>query len=193
MSMLCKLYRITPDHIPKLKDRPDALGELLDLAPPPSPKASFLSRLLGRPATQVPMPEREFAPIAGSDIFELDQAWHILHFLFSGSNTEGSWPSAFLMSGGEEMGPDRGYGPVRLLAPALSREISAFLNTRSFETLDATYVASDIEAAEIYWQASPEPTERQRQVDELWRVVSDLQAFFERTVQTDSATLVSIY
>lgn len=193
MSMLCNLYRIAPGQIPKLKARPDAVGELLDLTPPPSPKVSFVSRLLGRPAKQAPTPKREFAPIAGDDILELDQAWHILHFLFSGSNAEGSWPSAFLMSGGEEIGPDHGYGAARLLTPALSREISAFLDTQSLKALDAAYVASEIEAAEIYWRASPEPTERQRQVDELWSVVSGLQTFFERTVQANSATLVSIY
>lgn len=193
MSMLCSLYRITPDQILRLKAFPDTVGELLGFTPPTPPKVSFLSKLFGKPAKRPPALERKFEPIAENDTFELNQAWHILHFLFSGSNAEGKWPATFLMFGGEEIGPDQGYGPARLLAPELSREIATFLNNQSFKTLDAAYVANEIEAAEIYWQASSEPMERQRQVEELWSVISDLQAFFEHTVQAGSPTLVSIY
>nr|NJM01253.1 YfbM family protein [Desulfobacula sp.] len=192
MSMLCSLYRIPPEQIPKLKDSPDAVGELFGLTTPP-PKVSFLSKLFGKSPKNTSPSERKFEPIAESDTFELDQAWHILHFLFSGSNAEGELPAAFLMSGGEEVGPDLGYGPTRLLAPKLSQLVAAFLDAQSFQRLDAAYVTSKIEAAEIYWQASSEPTERQRQVEELWGVVMELRTFFDRTARTGNAILVSIY
>jgi hypothetical protein len=192
MSMLCSLYRITPEQALWLTDFPGAVGELLGFTTPP-PKVSFLSKLFGKsPKVHAPS-ERRFEPIPEGDTFELNQAWHILHFLFSCSNAEGELPAAFIMYGGEEIGPDHGYGPTRLLTPELSRDIATFLDAQSFKTLNAAYVATKIEAAEIYWQASSEPTERQRQIEELWGVVEELRGFFEQTTQAGNATLVSIY
>lgn len=192
MSMLCSLYRISPEKAARLKACPDAVGEFLGVLMPP-PKVSFLSKLFGKFRNPPPPAERKFEPVAVGDTFELDQAWHILHFLFSGSNAEGALPAAFLLSGGEEIGPDLGYGPPRLLSPELSRAVAAFLAPQSFQTLDAAYITSKIEAAEIYWQALSDPTDRQRQVEELWRVVSELRLFFAHTVKLGHATLVFIF
>lgn len=192
MSMLCNLYRITPEQVTRLKTFPDAVNEWIGLTAPP-PKTSFLSKLFGKQPKQPPPSAQGVEPIAETDTFELDQAWHILHFLFCGASAEGPWPTGFLMSGGEEVGPDQGYGPIRLLAPELSQAVATFLDAQSFQLLDSAYVASDIEAAEIYWQASSDGTERQRQVEELWNMVKALQVFFERTVRAGHATLVSIY
>lgn len=192
MSMLCSLYRITPEQVTKLKAFPGALGELVGFTAPP-PKISFLSKLFGKSPSQPPPSEQRFEPIAEADTFELDQAWHILHFLFCGTNAEGPWPSGFLMSGGEEVGPDQGYGPIRLLAPQLSRDVATFLDAQSFQLLESAYVTSEIEAAEIYWQASSDEAERQRQVEELWNMIKELQAFFEHTVRAGNASLISIY
>ena len=192
MSMLCSLYRIAPEQATKLKDFPEAVGELAGFNAPP-PKVTFLSKLFGKSQKQISPPGRQFDPVAESDTFELDQAWHILHFLMSGTSAEGPWPNGFLMSGGEEVGPDQGYGPIRLLDPERSRAVAAFLDAQSFKVLDSAYVASEIEAEEIYWQASSEHAERQRQVEELWEVVKELQTFFQQTARTGNATLISIY
>lgn len=192
MSMLCSLYRITPGQAMALRASPDAVGELLGFAPPAPPKVGLLSRLFGKSPPSAPV-AKTFEPVAERDRFELDQAWHILHFLLSGSGTEGPGPAAFLISGGDDIGPDRGYGPARLVGPELSRQIAGLLHAQSFEGFDAAYVASKIETADIYWQAASEPAERQRQVDELWRVAADLRAFFADTAQVGHATLVCIY
>lgn len=192
MSMLCNLYRITPEQVTKLKDFPGAIGELVGFTAPP-PKVSFLSKLFGKPSKQPSPSGQQFEPVAESDIFELNQAWHILHFLFSGTNAESPWPGGFLISGGEEIGPDQGYGPIRLFDSELSRAVAGFLDTQSFKMLDSAYVASEIEATEIYWKVSSEHTERQRQLEELWSMVKELQTFFEHTVRAGNATLLSIY
>ena len=192
MSMLCNLYRITPEQVTRLKTFPDAVNEWVGLTAPP-PKISFLSKLFGTSPKQSPPSARGIEPIAEADTFELHQTWHILHFLFCGASAEGPWPTGFLMSGGEEVGPDQGYGPIRLLAPEQSQAVATFLEAQSLQLLDSAYVTSDIEAAEIYWQASSDGTERQRQVGELWNMVKELQVFFERTVRAGNATLVSIY
>ncbi|WP_249384139.1 YfbM family protein [Chitinivorax sp. B] len=190
--MLCSLYRITPEQVEKLKAFPDAVGELVGLLAPP-PKSSFLSKLFGKSAKQPPPSARRFEAIVETDTFELNQAWHILHFLFSGTNAEAPWPSGFLMSGGEEIGPDLGYGPIRLLVPEHSRAVAVFLEAQSFKLMDAAYVASKIEAAEIYWKASDDESERQQEVEELWSTVKEIHVFFEHTVQAGNGILVSIY
>lgn len=192
MSMLCSLYRISPEQVTRLKDFPDAVGELVGFTARP-PKVGLLSKFFGKSPKPSHPSERKFAPIAETDTFELNQTWHILHFLFSGTNAEASWPSGFLMSGGEEIGPDQGYGPIRLLSPELSQVVATFLDTQSFKMLDSAYVTSEIEGAEIYWQATSEATERQRQMEELWSMVKELQAFFKNTARAGYATLVSIY
>lgn len=88
MSMLCSLYRITPEQVTRRKDFPDADGELVGFTAPP-PKISFLSKLFGKSPKQPPPSERRFEAVAKADTFELNQAWHILPFLFSGTNAEG--------------------------------------------------------------------------------------------------------
>lgn len=192
MSMLCNLYRITPERLTMLKAFPDDVGELVDFTAPP-PKVGLLSKLFGKSPKQVTTSGRRFEPIGEADTFELNQAWHILHFLFSGNHGESSWPSGFLMSGGKEVGPDQGYGPIRLLGPELSHDVATFLNALSFKRLESAYVTSEIQAAEIYWQASSDEAERQQQVQELWDMVKELQIFFEHIARAGNATLVSIY
>jgi hypothetical protein len=192
MSMLCSLYRITPEQVEKLKAFPEAVGELVGLLATP-PKSSFLSKLFGKSAKQSPPSARMFEAIVEADTFELNQAWHILHFLFSGVNAEAPWPNGFLMSGGEEIGPDLGYGPIRLLVPERSRAVATFLEAQSFGRMNAAYVASEIEAAEIYWKASDDGSERLREVEELWGTVKELHVFFEQTVRTGNGILINIY
>lgn len=192
MSMLCDVHRITPEQAECLKHSPDAISDLLGFEAPP-PKQGFLARLFGKPAARPAAAPRQLEPIPAANTFELEQAWHILHFLLSGSNAEGTWPMAFLMSGGVEVGPDQGYGPARLFSPAQTGEIAGFLGSVSFERLEAAYIPEAIEAAEIYWRPSTDAQEQKQQLGDLWRVLTDLRAFFETARQEGDASLVSIY
>lgn len=47
MSMLCSLYRITPERVTTLKAFPDDVGELVGFKAPP-PKIGLLSKLFGK-------------------------------------------------------------------------------------------------------------------------------------------------
>ncbi len=191
MSMICSLYRITSEQASMLGESPDSVDELLGITPP-RPETRVLAKLFSKPARRHEPKARVFEPVAQANTFELDQAWHILHFLLSGGAAEGAWPAAFLFSGGAEVGPDHGYGPARLLASHLCGDIAHFLAGQSVQMLDAAYVPSRIEAADIYWQAASDPAERQLQLDELWSVVVGLRAFFDQTVESEDAMLVSI-
>jgi hypothetical protein len=193
MSILCSLYRLTAEQAAKLQTFPDGVGDLLGYPATP-PKLGLISKkIFGRSPKVVSPPERRFEPIGENDTLELNQAWHILHYLYSGSDAEGEWPSAFIMSGGQEVGPDLGYGPPRLFLPEPSRQIATFLEAQSFQALDAAYVTQEIETAKIYWKASSEPTERKLQVEELWGITQELRAFFAQVVSAGHATLIDVY
>jgi hypothetical protein len=64
---------------------------------------------------------------------------------------------------------------------------------QSLQSLQAAYVAQNIEQAKIYWKVSSEPEDRQRQIDELWDIVLNMSCFMEETVQLHGSTLVQIY
>ncbi|HQX07694.1 MAG TPA: YfbM family protein [Zoogloea sp.] len=192
MSMLCNIYRITPEQAEHLNHFPDAVGDLLGFEAP-APKRGFFSRLFGKPAVPPAAASGKREPVSAANTFELEQTWHILHFLFSGGNAEGPWPMAFLMSGGIDVGPDLGYGAARLFSPAQTREITAFLGSMSFGMLEAAYIPEAIEAAEIYWRPSTDAQEQRQQLDDLWRVLAELRAFCEAASQAGDATLISIH
>ncbi|MBT9466690.1 YfbM family protein [Hydrogenophaga sp.] len=192
MSMLCSLYRLTLEEAASVQTFPDAAGELLGHTPPP-PKVGFLSKVFGKSQKEVPASREKLQPVGESDTFNLDQAWHILHYLFTGGAEEGKWPAAFIMSGGQEVGPDLGYGAPRLLTSEQSSEVAAFLNAQTLQSLDDAYSTQGIEAAQIYWQASSDPAERQRELGELWGVVQELRIFIGHFAQTGNSALVHIY
>jgi hypothetical protein len=192
MSMLCSLYGLTELQTLNLLADPASVNDLLGNSQPP-PKSSFLSKILGKSKRDDPPDRRKLEPVAESETFELNQAWHILHYLFSGSDAEGEWPSTFIMFGGQEIGPDLGYGPARLLTNELSADVAKFLNTQSRQSLDAAYVAQNIEDAKIYWHVSSELADRQGQIEELWDIVLNMRGFIEETVRLRGSILVQIY
>lgn len=192
MSLFCSLYRLTLEEAASVQTFPGAAGELLGYTPPP-PKVSFLSKVFRKSQKEGPTSREKLQPVGEKDTFNLDHAWHILHYLFTGGTEDGKWPAAFIMSGGQEVGPDLGYGAPRLLTSEQSREVAAFLNAQTFQSLDAAYSTQDIEAAQVYWKASSGRAERQRQIGELWGVVQELRIFIGHLAQTGNSALVHIY
>ncbi|MES2840018.1 MAG: YfbM family protein [Pseudomonadota bacterium] len=192
MSMLCSLYRLTIEEAENVQNFPEAAGELLGYTPHP-PRVSFLAKVLGKSPKEVPSSSRKLQPVGEEDTFNLNQAWHILHYLFTGGTEEGKWPATFIMSGGQEVGPDLGHGAPRLLTSEQSKEVAAFLDAQTFQSLEAAYCIHDIEAAQVYWKASSDPAERQRQLGELWIVVQGLRNFIGQLAQTGNLALVHVY
>ena len=46
---------------------------------------------------------------------EVDKAWHGIHYLLTGQSQGGPEPLALAVLGGEEFGPEVGYGSARFL------------------------------------------------------------------------------
>lgn len=71
---------------------------------------------------------------------EIDKAWHILHFLFTGTLWEGEGPKAFLVKGGTPVGEeDLGFGPGRLFGSNDVAEIDRELETLVKDDLRAAF------------------------------------------------------
>jgi uncharacterized protein DUF1877 len=76
-----------------------------------------------------------------SNSVSLEKAWHGLHYLLTGSATEGDMPLGFLLEGGEAIGDDLGYGPARFLdheqAAELNEAIAAISDEQLWSRFDA--------------------------------------------------------
>lgn len=78
------------------------------------------------------------------------KAWHGLHFLLAGTTSEQIEGAGSAVLGGEELGDDLGYGPVRVLGEDQVAAIAAALELVTPEVLLDTYDAEAMEAAQIY-------------------------------------------
>lgn len=99
----------------------------------PMVAASMMQHLTDNAPPEVTRPE----------FLDLDKSWHILHTVISGSPDAGDGPAAALL-GGEEFGPDSGYGPARLLR---HDAVSAFADV--LEPLDVESLKSRADPATL--------------------------------------------
>ena len=85
--------------------------------------------------------------------FDVEKAWHALHAVMTGSAGESDHPLGAVVFGGEEFGPDLGYGPsryltvddVRQIAHALDDlELADFRAQIDFEVLDSLDAYPDV-------------------------------------------------
>lgn len=89
----------------------------------------------------------------------LDEAWHGLHFLFSGSAWQGELPAAFLLRGGVELGKLQvGAGPARWLDATALAAAKQALDASDDATLRARFDPDAMMSAQIYpeiWNREP--------------------------------------
>jgi len=88
----------------------------------------------------------------------LGEAWHIIHFLLTGSENFSNWHLGFLFSGGEVIEEAIvGYEPVRILQPEQVKEVDATLSKMDTQKLFAHHGSQAmLEAEELYpdhWKA----------------------------------------
>lgn len=95
--------------------------------------------------------------------FELDKAWHAIHYLLTGSAWEGEAPLNFICQGGQEVGDiDTGYGPARALGADEVLDIANALEGIDAAVLAQRFDPEEMEKLEIYpsiWQDEPDALE----------------------------------
>lgn len=85
-----------------------------------------------------------------ANLIDVDKAWHGIHYLLTGKTEGGEEPWSSVIFGGEEVGDDIGYGPVRVLGPSEVQKISAALNSLTIETISSRFNAEQMEKDEVY-------------------------------------------
>ena len=139
--------------------------------------------------------EEDFGDPAASAFVELDldEAWHGIHFLLTGTAVEGQAPLDFLERGGREVGEvDLGYGPARVFDGAQVRAIAQALAPIGADTLRARFDPERMRMLEIYpdiWDG------QQGEKDPLGYVLSyfaELKAFLARVSALGHGMLVAL-
>ena len=90
---------------------------------------------------------------------DVDKAWHAIHFVLNGSAEPGADDAAPVIFGGEPVGEEMDYGPVRVLRPAEVRALSATLAGIGAEDIRARFSSDRLAAADIYPGVWTEPEE----------------------------------
>lgn len=107
--------------------------------------------------------EEFFQELEGARRLGIGQAWHGLHYLLTGTAGQFVGPQGFLVEGGEDVGPNDGYGPARLFSPREVDDIHGILVGLSDEELWSVFDAARMNAEQVYpfnWQEEPELTRR---------------------------------
>jgi hypothetical protein len=115
--MIGNFLRLSQEHLQQVLDDPEAVCELL-------------------------FPEGE-AELGGERHLQIGSAWHILHFLLTGTAWEGEGPEAKVILGGTPLGDeDIGYRPPQYLSVGEVCEVAVALSRINGEQL---WTALDLE------------------------------------------------
>lgn len=119
----------------------------------------------------------------------LHKMWHALHFLLTGTAWDNNGPLGQALLGGEDIGPNMGYGPARLLLPDEVSSTAAALAKISTEEFRSRFAPSTMEAADIYpsviWVR-----EQDTVLDELTPLFEELAAFYSDAARRGDSILL---
>lgn len=112
--MFCFVGQITNNELEKIKIDPKRVQLIVNAGKyfEQPIKRSFFQKMFGKNETPATVPDPSYIP---EPVCDLDKSWHAIHFLLTGDPAGGAFPLNFLATGGEEIGEDVGYGPVRFL------------------------------------------------------------------------------
>lgn len=115
-------------------------------------KAAMGQALAGDSPANIPSPDA---------MVDLHKSWQIIHYVLTGTPDSGPAPLNVLLSGGEEVGEDLGYGPARIID---ARAMQDFAKALGAFDLDAVLKRLDIErmaAAGVYCVGEDDDPEAQ--------------------------------
>jgi hypothetical protein len=121
------------------------------------------------------------------DYFDVDKAWHGIHFLLTDSAWEGSGPLAFIVEGGREIDEDMGYGPPRGFSSAEVKEIAAALEPIQADALFEKAELEQFKAEDIYPSIWDEP--KQECIGYVTNAFGDLKKFIQESAAANRAVI----
>ena len=108
-----------------------------------------LNRFLLQPASLSELLLSRLSQPSG-DCFDIEKAWHIIHFLLTGERSNGPEPLVNAVLGGTPIGEELSYGPARYLTPAQVAALAAALGPISPEELLGRFDLQAVKNARIY-------------------------------------------
>ena len=127
----------------------------------------------------------------GDTEVDLDKAWHGIHYLLTGSAEPNGTLASKVIMGGENIGPDRGYGPAQLLKPDEVKAIAQLLEKTTPDMLRKRFEPKAMARAGVYPEIIWE-----REGEEALRYVLDyyekLVAFYKLAAQRGQAVIFTI-
>jgi hypothetical protein len=93
--------------------------------------------------------EKRKAGVGDTEV-DLDKAWHGIHYLLTGSIESNSVLASKVIMGGENIGPDRGYGPAQLLNPTEVKAIAHLLEETKPDMLRTRFKPKEMTQAGVY-------------------------------------------
>ena len=126
----------------------------------------------------------------GDTEIDIDKAWHGIHYLLTGSAESNESLASKVIMGGEDIGPDRGYGPAQLLKPDEVKDIARLLDATTPDALRKRFKPKEMTDAKVY------PDIWVRDGDEALSYVLDyykkLAAFYKRAAERGQAVIFAI-
>lgn len=196
MGMVLCIRQATDETIEKLLKDPTRILPYLgfEICDPPQQPGSFWQKLFGARESKVDStPIDTISLDEGAEEIDLDKSWHALHFLYTGSEWEGSPPESFLLNGGQTIGDvDVGYGPARATTSAEVVQANDFLGTFDNQRLEAAYDPKKLSKAEIYpdiWTRESDDDDPLTYVREYHEILSN---FVQQTVDKSLGLVIYI-
>jgi uncharacterized protein DUF1877 len=128
---------------------------------------------------------------AGPDVrLTMDKEWGGIQFLLNGNPDSTEGPYGQVIFGGQEIGPDMGYGPARVVSAKQVAEIASHLQSLSAESLRQRYDPKAMTRMDIY----PDIWERDgtEACDWLIQGYVRLVDFYVRAAARGSAVILAI-
>ncbi|ANM30387.1 hypothetical protein ABI59_13605 [Acidobacteria bacterium Mor1] len=197
MGMCFATVTLSDSNIQKVLDDPPLIWRAIA---PDDPDAyeeargssrSLWARLTGRgksaPAADLQLSENE-----GLE-WDLDKAWHGIHYLLTGTDWGGTGAAAFIINGGQQVGDiDVGYGPARVFTAAEVRGIRDALHAVDDQTLRDRFNPTEMMALEIYptiWDRDPTDDDT---LGWLLETIQPLRGHLDETVQNGLGLVVFV-
>ena len=122
---------------------------------------------------------------------DLDQSWHGIHYLLTGSPDPGAYPLDFLLAGGLEVGEgNASFGAPRAFSPDEVQEIWRALEPITTDFLKAQFSAEALSENQVYPQNGWDTSSDSDFTDYLSPNFSELREFVETAAQARQAVVV---
>jgi hypothetical protein len=134
--------------------------------------------------------EQRKAEVGDTEV-DLDKAWHGISYLLTGSAEPNGTLASKVIWGGEDIGPNQGYGPAQLLSPEDVKAIAHLLEQTAPEMLRGRFRQKEMTRAGVYpsviWERDGEEA-----LGYVLDYYKKLVAFYKRAAERGQAVIFAI-